>query len=232
MKKKALAGFRTLIGLIGSRNSQANQKKHGKKHFLQAGSKILNAFCKFLKNFSVRILKQLRDLLSRRMFPNLVRLLTLQKLGGSYFQKCRRFRERKVKMENRKISKWENFFPQKGHFFNTTHHVDTQEHGWKPSNEGFISIATEDDIVPELLLTVCGCKSYNCSNRSCKSCHKFCENIDPKEILGDDSSDVKVISTTKKERTVNNYLHICVSCLLVVLMFVHNNCCRKTISDC
>ena len=186
-----MAGFRTLIGLIGSRNSQANQKKHGKKHFLQAGSKILNAFCKFLNNFSVRILKQSRDLLSRRMFPNLVRLLTLQKVGGSYFQKCRRFRERKVKMENRKISRWENFFPQKGHFFNTTHHVNTQEHGWKPSNEDLISIATEDDIVPELLLTVCGCKSSNCSKRSCKSCHKFCENIDPKEILGDDSSDVE-----------------------------------------
>ena len=125
------------------------------------------------------------------MFPNLVRLLTLQKVGGSYFQKCRRFRERKVKMENRKISRWENLFPQKGHFFNTTHHVNTQEHGWKPSNEDLISIATEDDIVPELLLTVCGCKSSNCSKRSCKSCHKFCENIDPKEILGDDSSDVE-----------------------------------------
>ena len=35
---------------------------------------------------SVRTLKQSRDLLSRRMFPNLLRLLTLQKLGGTYFQ--------------------------------------------------------------------------------------------------------------------------------------------------
>ena len=37
-----------------------------------------------LKNISMKILKQSRDLLSRRIFPNLLRLLTLQKLGGTY----------------------------------------------------------------------------------------------------------------------------------------------------
>ena len=31
-------------------------------------------------------------------------------------------------------------------------HLDLQEHGWKPSYEGFITITTEDDIVPELPL--------------------------------------------------------------------------------
>ena len=30
--------------------------------------------------------------------------------------------------------------------------VDPQEYAWKPSDEGFIATATEDDIVPELLL--------------------------------------------------------------------------------
>ena len=42
-------------------------------------------------------------------------------------------------------------------------HVHPQEYGWKPLHEGFITIATEDDIVPELLLTVCGYKSSNCA---------------------------------------------------------------------
>ena len=81
-------------------------------------------------------------------------------------------------------------------------HVDPQEYGWKPSDEGFIAIETEGDIVPELLLAVCRCKSSNCATRSCNcssngipcadlcsSHHKFCENTDPKEILEDNSSD-------------------------------------------
>ena len=34
-------------------------------------------------------------------------------------------------------------------------HVDPQEYGWKPSDEDFTAIATEDDIVPKLPLTVC-----------------------------------------------------------------------------
>ena len=42
-------------------------------------------------------------------------------------------------------------------------HVDPEEYGWKPSDEGFIAIATEDGIVPELLLAVCGWKSSNCA---------------------------------------------------------------------
>ena len=45
-------------------------------------------------------------------------------------------------------------------------HVDPQEYGWKPSDEGFIAIAMEDDIVSEILLTVCRCKSSNCATRS------------------------------------------------------------------
>ena len=81
-------------------------------------------------------------------------------------------------------------------------HVDPQDYGWKPSDEGFIATATEGDIVPELILTVCGCKSSNCATRSCKCSsngipcsnlcnygHKFCENTEPTEILEDDSSD-------------------------------------------
>ena len=37
-------------------------------------------------------------------------------------------------------------------------HADPQEYGWKPSDEVFIVIATEDNIVLELLPTVRGCK--------------------------------------------------------------------------
>ena len=83
-------------------------------------------------------------------------------------------------------------------------HIDPQEYGWKPSDEGFIATATEDNIVPELPLTVCRWKSSNCVARSCKfssngipfsdlcSCrHKFCENTNPKEILEDDFRDEK-----------------------------------------
>ena len=70
--------------------------------------------------------------------------------------------------------------------------VDPQEYGWKPSDADFIAISMEDDIVPELLLTVCGCKSSNCATLSSKcstnvtpcsdlrSCrHECCENTDP-----------------------------------------------------
>ena len=45
-------------------------------------------------------------------------------------------------------------------------HVNPQEYG---SDEGFIAIATEGDIVPELLLTVFGCKLSKCAMRSCKN---------------------------------------------------------------
>ena len=81
-------------------------------------------------------------------------------------------------------------------------HVDRQEYAWKPSEEDFTAIATEDGIVPKLPLTMCPCKSSNCAMQSCKcssnstacsdlcSCrHEFCENTDPKEIVEDDSSD-------------------------------------------
>ena len=75
--------------------------------------------------------------------------------------------QKKSKNRKAKDVTWESYFPQKGHFFNITcvrapiwheatsaciNHVDSQEHGWKPSDEGFIAVGTEDDIVPELLL--------------------------------------------------------------------------------
>ena len=65
-----------------------------------------------LKNISMKILKQSRDLLSRRIFPNLLRLLTLQKLGGTYFQKYRRPLKWKVKMENQKTPTWASYLQQ------------------------------------------------------------------------------------------------------------------------
>ena len=58
-------------------------------------------------------------------------------------------------------------------------------------DEDFLAIAIEEDIVLELLLTVCGYKLGNRTTRSCKCssncipcsdlsncCHKFCENTD------------------------------------------------------
>ena len=85
-------------------------------------------------------------------------------------------------------------------------HVDPQEYG---SNKGFIAIATEDDIVPKVLLTVCGCKLSNCAKRSCKNaaslariCVIAAMNFvkDPKEILKDDSSEDDI----KDEEEENN----------------------------
>ena len=81
-------------------------------------------------------------------------------------------------------------------------HVNPQEYGWKPLDEGFTAIAVENDIFPELLLIVCGCQSCNCVTRMCHCSSniipfsdlcsfrlEFCENTNPKEILKDDSSD-------------------------------------------
>ena len=46
-------------------------------------------------------------------------------------------------------------------------HVDPQLCRWKPSDkEAFIVTETEEDIVPELLLTTYECKSSNCAKRS------------------------------------------------------------------
>ena len=84
------------------------------KHFLEADSKILNVG--ILKNISIRILKQLRDLLSYRMFPNLLRLLTLQKFRDTYFQKWRRPRKRKVKNGKPKNVNMGNLAPTEGIF--------------------------------------------------------------------------------------------------------------------
>ena len=69
-------------------------------------------------------------------------------------------------------------------------------------DEDFLAIAIEEDIVLELLLTVCGYKLGNRTTRSCKCssncipcsdlsncCHKFCENTDPNKIPNHDSSD-------------------------------------------
>ena len=191
MKKKSFGWLSYTDRLNRVEKFTSKSKEAWKKTLPSGWQQNLKCILQVLKELFSENFEAIKRFVVTSHVPKSCKITDLAEGRWLVFQKCRRFRERKVKMENRKISRWENFFPQKGHFFNTTHHVNTQEHGWKPSNEDLISIATEDDIVPELLLTVCGCKSSNCSKRSCKSCHKFCENIDPKEILGDDSSDVE-----------------------------------------
>ena len=143
-----------------------------------------------------------------------------------------------------------------------------------------LDACSEEDIVPELLLNVCGRKSSNCATRSCKcssngipclklySCrHEFCKNTDPKEILEDDSSDGEDdINEEEGENDENLFTHLCELCFVgfswcflfvyilrrthnnsylcsgkwnlsnhlfwLVLMFIDNTCCWKTLSDC
>ena len=91
-----------------------------------------------------------------------------------------------------------------------------------------LDACSEEDIVPELLLNVCGRKSSNCATRSCKcnsngipclklySCrHEFYKNTDPKEILEDDSSDGEDdINEEEGENDENLFTHLCELCFV------------------
>ena len=69
-----------------------------------------------LKNISVRILKQSKDLLSRRMFSNLLRLLASQKLGGMYFERFRRPPKERLKWKTERCQFGQAYSQRRGIF--------------------------------------------------------------------------------------------------------------------
>ena len=98
---------------------------------------------------------------------NLLRLLSLQKLDGMFskMQKASQKKSKKGKLKDLNMGKLP---PKEGvllqHYLRSVvqariheatnarmNHVDPQEYGWKPSDEGFIPITTEDNKVPKLL---------------------------------------------------------------------------------
>ena len=78
----------------------SKSKEAWTKHFFQADSKISNAFCSYPQEHFTENFEAIKIIVLTPYVPNLIRLRTLQKLGGTYFQKCRRPHKRKVKMEN------------------------------------------------------------------------------------------------------------------------------------
>ena len=216
-KAKGLTGFHALTGSDIVEKFTSKSKEAWTKHFLQADSKILNSFCRYSQEHFGENFEAIKRFVVRSYVPRSSKITDFAEAWWWLNFKNAEGLAKKVKIENRKISTWARYLPQKGHFFNVAcvqariwheatkaciNHADPQEYRWKPSDECFIAIATEDDIVPELLLTVCGCKSSNSATRSWKSSlngipcsdlcscrHKFCENADPKEILENDSSD-------------------------------------------
>ena len=219
-KPKAMAGFHVPTGCDTVEKFTSKSKETWKKHFLQAGSKIFNAFYWHPEEHFSQDFKAIERFVVTSYVPKSSKVTDFAEAWWYVFSKIKKALQKKSKNEKLKdvnmgkLPSTKEVFPQ--HYLRSLvqeriwheamkaciNHVDPQEYGWKPSDEGFIAIETEDDIVPQLLLTICRCKSNNCATRSCNcssngipcadlcSCHhKFCENTDPKEILEDNSSD-------------------------------------------
>ena len=184
-KAKALAGFLALAGCDTVEKFKSKSKEAWIKHFLQADSKILNTFCRYPQGYFSEDFEAIKRFVVTSYVPKSSKITDFTEAGWYVFSKMQTL-QRKSKNGKPKDVNMGKLPPTEGvllqHYLSSIvqariwheatktciNHVDLQEYGWKPSDEGFIAIATEDDIVPELLLTVCVCKSSNCALRSCK----------------------------------------------------------------
>ena len=118
-KRKLWLGFMCCQAVILSRNSQANQKKHGKNTSFRLTAKSQIHSAGIQKHFSEDF-EAIKRFAVTSYVSKSSKITDFAEAGGTYFQKRRRPRKRKVEMENRKTSTCASYLPQKGYFFNTT----------------------------------------------------------------------------------------------------------------
>ena len=93
-KGKLLLYFMSWLAVILSRNSQKNQEKHRQKTSFRLKVKYQMHSAGILKNISVKILKQSRDLLSRRMSS---KITYYAEAGWYVFSKMQKASQKKSK---------------------------------------------------------------------------------------------------------------------------------------
>ena len=152
------------------------------KQFLQADSKILNAFCRYPQEHFSEGFEVIKGFVVTSYVFKSSKITDFAEAGWYVFSKIQKASQRKSKNGKPKDINIGKLTPTEGVLLQDylrlvvqarilheatkarINHVDPQEYGWKPSDKGFIAIATED-IVPGLLLTVFGYNSSNCATR-------------------------------------------------------------------
>ena len=184
-KRKLWLGFMCCQAVILSRNSQANQKKHGKNTSFRLTAKSQIHSAGIQKHFSEDF-EAIKRFAVTSYVSKSSKITDFAEAGWYVFSKTQKASQKKSRngkpkdVNMRQLPSTEGVLLQ--HYLRSAvqtsiwheatkaciSHVDPQEYDWKPSDKGFIAITTEDDMIPELLLTVCGCTSSNCATRLCK----------------------------------------------------------------
>ena len=169
------------------------------------------------------------------MFPNLLRLLlTLQKVGCTYFQKCRRPRKRRVIMENRKTSTWASYLLLKHDFAIVSewfyenyvvHNPDKCHFLTLGFNEPFPDFSFKNTIIKnateEKILEIVIDNNLNFKSHMKKICEKANQKLSALARIS------KLTTSTQRKKLINSFINSQFTYCPLIWMFSSKGCYKR-----
>ena len=157
-KAKPLAGFHALTGCDTVKKFTSKSNEAWTKHFLQADSKILNAFCRYPQEHFSDNFEAMKRFVVTSYVPKSSKITDFAEAGWYVFLKMEKASQKKKKSGKPKDVNMGKLPPTKGvllqHYLHSVvqahiwheatkvriNHVDLQEYGWKPSDEALLRL--------------------------------------------------------------------------------------------